>query len=89
MTYSMKKSAILFISEILSAREKSECYEEVPNHTQRIFTVIQNNNYVVFLTFMTYYIENRKMIHLKRSKDTLRMVGYLDLLSSLFIYFKQ
>ena len=50
------------IDEIFSAWEKSECYEEVANHSLRIFTVIQNNNYLVFLTFMTYYIENRKIL---------------------------
>ena len=28
------------IAEILSAGEKAECYEEVANHFQRIFTLI-------------------------------------------------
>ena len=36
--------------EILSAREKTECYEEIANHSQYIFTLIQNNNFWDFLT---------------------------------------
>ena len=36
------------ISEILLAREKAECYEEVANHSHRIFTLIQND---IFLGF--------------------------------------
>ena len=41
------------IAEIFSAWEKAECFEEVANHYQFIFTLIQNNNFLGFLTFMT------------------------------------
>ena len=37
MTYSMKKSAILLPKFKLPS--KVECYEEVANHSQRIFTL--------------------------------------------------
>ena len=37
------------INEILSAWEKAECYEEEANHYQRIFTLIQNNIFWVFI----------------------------------------
>ena len=37
------------IAEMLSAREKTDCYEEVVNHSQPIFTLIQNNNFWGFL----------------------------------------
>ena len=37
------------IDDIFSAREKAVCYEEVANHSQRIFTLIKNNNFCVFL----------------------------------------
>ena len=40
------------IAEIISAWKKAECYEEVPNHSQRIFTLIQNNDSWGFLTLM-------------------------------------
>ena len=40
-------------AEILSAWEKSECYEEVAKHYQRVLTLIQDNNFWGFLTFMT------------------------------------
>ena len=39
------------IAEILSAWEKAECYEEVANHSQRIFTLIQNNNFLIFTIY--------------------------------------
>ena len=32
-------------AEILSAWEKAEFYKEVANHSRRIFTMIQNNNF--------------------------------------------
>ena len=41
------------IAEIVSAWEKVECYEEVANHSQRIFTLIQKKNLWGFLTFRT------------------------------------
>ena len=31
------------IDDIFSACEKAECYEEIANHSQRIFTLIQND----------------------------------------------
>ena len=31
------------IAKMLLARKKAECYDEVANHSQRIFTLIQNN----------------------------------------------
>ena len=37
------------IAKVLSAWEKSESYEEVANHSQCIFTLIQNNNFWGFL----------------------------------------
>ena len=37
------------ISEIISAREKAEYYEEVANNSQRSFTLIKNNNFRFFL----------------------------------------
>ena len=40
------------IAEILSAWEEAECYNEVVNHSQRTFTLIQYKN-LGFLSFMT------------------------------------
>ena len=40
------------IAKMLSAWKKAECYDEVANHSQRIFTLIQNN--------MTWQIEKSK-----------------------------
>ena len=34
-----------YIAEILFAWEKTDCYEEVANHSQHIFTSIQNDNF--------------------------------------------
>ena len=36
------------IAKILSVLVKAECYEEVANHSQRIFTLIQNDNIPIF-----------------------------------------
>ena len=41
------------IAEMLSASEKAECYEKVANHSQRTFTLIQNNVFQGFLKFTT------------------------------------
>ena len=38
------------IAEILSGKEKPECYKEVVNHSQLIFTLLQND------IFLFYYI---------------------------------
>ena len=51
------------ITEIVSAWEKAECYEELANHFQRICTLIQNNNFWFFLTFMTEYIDKSKFYY--------------------------
>ena len=32
--------------------QKAECYEEIANHSKRIFTLIQNGNFCVVLTLM-------------------------------------
>ena len=40
-------------AEILSAWEKAKCYEEVANHSKRIFTLLQNYNFWGFLIFNT------------------------------------
>ena len=45
------------IADIFSARDKEE---EVANHSQRIFTIIQNNNFWAFLTFMIQHTEKSK-----------------------------
>ena len=37
------------IATNLSASEKAKCCEEIANHSKRIFTLIQNNNFWVFL----------------------------------------
>ena len=50
----------IIIAEILSASEKAECYEEVDNQSQCISSWIQNNNFWVYLMYMTYHIEKSK-----------------------------
>ena len=45
----MKKFAIF-----INLEEKAECYEEVANHSQLIYTLIQNNNFMGFHTIMTH-----------------------------------
>ena len=47
------------LTEIWSVWEKAECYEEVANHSQRIFTLIQNNKFLVFYIYDT--LKNRKI----------------------------
>ena len=49
------------ITEILSPWEKAECYEEVTNHSQRIFTLIQNNNFSI-LCYVMNVIKTKKNI---------------------------
>ena len=44
-------------AENWSAWEKLECYGDVANRFQRIFTLIQNNIFWVLLTVMTRHIE--------------------------------
>ena len=40
----------IIIAEILSAGQKEECYEEVAIYSQRIFILVQNNNFFIFMT---------------------------------------
>ena len=48
------------IAEILSAWQKGEYYEKVDNHSERNFTLIQNDNFRGFLTIMTYHFIKSK-----------------------------
>ena len=48
MNYSIAE-IVNSLAEILSAWEKAEWYEEVANYSQRIFTLIQNKCFGVFL----------------------------------------
>ena len=44
-THELLNEEIEYIfARILSAWDKAECYDEVANHSQRIFILIQNNN---------------------------------------------
>ena len=48
MNYSYEEIRII-IAEFLSVWKKSGCYEEEANHSQRIFTLIINNNLHLWL----------------------------------------
>ena len=53
------------IAELLSAWEKTECHEEVANHTQRIFTLIKNNNYSIIQCVLSYSKNPQKLLFKK------------------------
>ena len=58
----LRNQELLFeeIGNIIAQTLSVECFEEVAKDSQRIFTLIHNNNFWVFLTFMTYHIDNSK-----------------------------
>ena len=58
MNYYMYKKFGYIILEIWSVWEKAESYEVVGNHFIRIFTLIQSNDFWVFLILWHWEIEN-------------------------------
>ena len=66
------------IAEMFSAWEKAKCYEEVTNHSKRIFTLVQNNNFWCFHKFMKYPIVESNFFCSNQIKNTLGIVGFLD-----------
>ena len=65
-------------AKIWSAFERAVLYEEVNNHSERIFNLFKILIFGFLFHLLQYTLKNRKIIILNQSKDTLRMIGYLD-----------
>ena len=59
----------------------------VANYSQRIFTLIENNNFSIFI--ISNFFFNRKMFLLNQSKDTLKWLDTSISRSSGSLYYKE